>query len=69
MRMTPQGSAPIPRENSRKRLPAVRVNISLPSVLVTQAPDMLATHGFLGLSDYVQSCLRRDLGMDFMRTR
>jgi hypothetical protein len=47
----------------------VRVNISLPSILVTQAPDMLATHGFVGLSDYVQSCLRRDLGMDFMRTR
>jgi hypothetical protein len=67
--MNPKGSAPTPRENSRKRLLAVRVNISLPSVLVTQAPALLANHGFLGLSDYVQSCLRRDLGMDFMRTR
>jgi hypothetical protein len=67
--MNPQDSAPQNRENSRKRLAAVRVNISLPSVLATQAPDMLATHGFLGLSDYVQSCLRRDLGMDLMRTR
>jgi hypothetical protein len=53
----------------RKRSHAVRVNISLPDTLLVHAPELLASHGFLGLSDYVQSCLRRDLGLDFMRMK
>ena len=56
-------------DSGRKRAHAFRVNISLPEILVSHAPDMLATHGFLGLSDYVQSCLRRDLGLDLMRMK
>jgi hypothetical protein len=41
----------------------------VPDTLLAGAGDMLTAHGFVGLSDYVQCCLRRDLGMDFMRTK
>lgn len=67
MTTAPSDAAKI--DSARKRPHAVRVNISLPEILVSHAPDMLATHGFLGLSDYVQSCLRRDLGLDLMRMK
>lgn len=56
-------------EIRRKSGAAVRVNISLPEILANRAPDLLGAHGYLGLSDYVQCCLRRDLGMDFVRIK
>lgn len=56
----------IVRMNQRKRdhEKVIRRNITLPPALDARAKAFFRTAGFIGLSDYVQSRLRLDLGTD-----
>jgi hypothetical protein len=45
---------------------SVRINISLPPVLVQRTPELLNKYGFTGLSDYYQARMRKDLGLDLV---
>lgn len=63
MKSTPKTNEPLPSDHDG----AVRINISLPSKLVRDLGPLLQARGYIGLSDYVRSCLRRDAGLEFHR--
>jgi len=43
---------------------AVRVNITLSPILLEKSGEIIRRQGFSGLSDYVQSKIRRDAGLE-----
>lgn len=55
-----------PKTRSRKRQSstAVRRNISLPPQLDLVADSVAQKYAFPSFSDYVQGCLRRDMGIE-----
>lgn len=54
--------------NAKKpaHLKCVRINITLPPVLLDASTGVFRKHGFAGLSDYVQARLRKDAGLDLV---
>lgn len=50
-------------EPPKKETRITRHNITLPRVLSEAAEKLFERSGYLGLSDYVQDCLRRDAGL------
>lgn len=43
---------------------SVRINVSLPIGLHSRVPELLNRYGFVGLSDYYQARMRKDLGLE-----
>ena len=51
-----------PRKRGADRV--IRTTITMPPVLWEAAQRIIQTRGFCGLSDYIQSGIRRDGGLD-----
>lgn len=50
-----------PRKRNHEK--AVRINVSLPPRMLTESEGIISRFGFDGLSDYLQTCIRRDAGL------
>lgn len=47
-------------QRKRAHSKVVRINISLPGILLTECDRICMEKGYTGVSDYVQSSIRRD---------